>query len=58
MSNPNVIPLVDQINKTQREIDEIYWEGKLDLGKAIALESHLQYLKDQEAGGELWYPLF
>jgi len=55
-TDPKVIPLQEEINKTLKRIDELEWDG--DFKTAEFAKYHLDYLKKMEADGEIWYPLF
>lgn len=54
--NLKVIPLAEEILKTMRKIDELEWKG--DFKMADFAKKYLTQLKQMEAEGEVWYPLF
>ena len=54
MGNNGVITLLREINNTNRQIDDIEWEG----GHTSSLQNHLDRLLQMEIGGEYYYTLF
>jgi len=54
MGNNGVILLLREINNTNRQIDDIEWEG----GNTSSLQNHLDKLLQMEIEGEDYYTLF
>lgn len=55
-TDPRLVPLRAEITRVIRRIDDLEWEGKFkdaDMGKY-----YLEHLKELEAQGEVYYPLF
>ena len=54
MGNNGVTPLLREINNTNRQIDDIEWEG----GNTSSLQNHLDKLLQMEIEGGGYYTLF
>lgn len=55
-SKTSVIPLSSAIKEVLKEIDSREWEG--DFSRSDYLQRELQHLRELEASGDVWYPLF
>lgn len=56
MKYTDIVPLSKVIKQTMQELDEREWSG--DFSKSKQLNLFLCDLKDLEAKGDIWYPLF
>ena len=56
MINKNVIPISEYLKQTQREKDDLEWEGCFN--KSSMLQQTIDELIELRDKGEVWYPLF
>ncbi len=56
MANQNVVSVNKYLKQTQREKDDLEWEGCFD--KSEMLQQTIDELIELRDKGEVWYPLF
>ena len=55
-NKPSVIPLRTAIKEILQDIDNREWRG--DFSRSDYLRRELVHLRELEARGDVWYPLF